>query len=495
MATVAFNNIPGNILVPFFYAEINSGGSPYQGDSKLLLMGQKLAAGSAVADTPIGPFGSETEVIGLCGVGSMLVDMYRVARRNAPFEPIWLLPLADPSGAAAAGSITITAPAVTGVGVLSVAGTRLTVQVNAADNATTIATAVRDAINNAGIPVSATNSAGVVTVTARHIGAASNGLELRVKTDEPNVFTTANAVIVAIGTGTAGTGTPTLTAALANCGDDEFDWIAAPYADTTSLNAIKDFLSDTGTGRWSPIKQLYGHYITATYGTLSTCVGIGNARNDRHVSIVGSQVAPDPTWMLAAAVAGQCSAHLTDAPEVSRPLQTLELVGIKPPIDRSKWWSVTDRQALYVDGIGACKVDRDGTVRIDRIVTTEQTNTAGVADATFRDVETIGQLMFTVRYFRTEVSNRHARQALADDNPGQVQEITTPRDLKMTLIHIYRELVNLGVLEKAEVFADFVIVTRDQNDATRVNAYLPIDVVNQLRVFAANVTTFLQYRN
>lgn len=491
---VAFNNIPGNILVPFFYAEINSGGTPFQGQSRLLMMGQKLAGGSAPVNVPIGPLSSESEAIALFGLGSMLVDMYRIGRRNAPFQPIWFLPLADPAGSAAAGSITITAPAVTGVGVISVCGTRLTVQINAADNATTVGVTIRDAINAAGLPVSATAAAGVVTVTSRHVGVVGNDLELRVKTDEPNVLTTTNAVVVAIGTGTAGTGTPTLTTALANLGDEEFDWIAGPYSDTVSLNAIRDFLSDTGTGRWSPIKQLYGHYITATFGNLSTLVGIGNARNDRHVSIVGSQVAPNPVWVWAAAVAGQAAAHLTDAPEVSRPLQTIYLEGVEPPVDRSKWWSITDRQALYVDGIGACKVSRDARVQIDRIVTTEQLSQSGVPDGTFRDIETLGQLMFIVRYLRTEVSNRHSRQALADDNPGRVQEITTPLDIRLTLIHIYRELVDLGVTEKAELFAEFVVVERDLNDATRVNAYLPIDVVNQLRVFAANVTTFLQYR-
>lgn len=492
--TVQFNNIPGNLIVPFWFAEINSGGSPYQGQSRLLLLGQKLSTGSAVADTPIGPIQSEREVIAFAGNGSMLVDMYRIARRNAPFQPIWLLPVADPAGAAAAGSITITAPGTTGVGVLSVCGTRLAIQINAADTATVIATAIKDAINNAGIPVSATNTAGVVTVTSRHVGTLGNNLELRVKTDEPNLLTTTNAVIVAIGTGTAGTGTPTLTTALANLGDDEFDWIAGPYSDTTSLNAIRDFLADTSTGRWSPIKQLYGHYITAAFGTLSTLVTLGNGRNDRHVSIIGSQVSPSPVWSWAAAVAGQAAAHLTDAPEVSRPLQTLVLEGIAPPISRSVWWTITDRQALYVDGIGAYKVTVDGLVQIDRIVTTEQVNAAGVPDTTFRDIETIGQLMFVARYFRTEVSNRHSRQALADENPAGVAEITTPRDIRNTLIHIYRELVALGVLEKADVFAQFVNVERDGNDANRINAYLPVDVVNQLRVFAANITTFLQYR-
>jgi phage tail sheath gpL-like len=30
-------------------------------------------------------------------------------------------------------------------------------------------------------------------------------------------------------------------------------------------------------------------------------------------------------------------------------------------------------------------------------------------------------------------------------------------------------------------------------DANRVNAYLPVNVVNQFRIFAANVTTYPEY--
>ena len=52
----------------------------------------------------------------------------------------------------------------------------------------------------------------------------------------------------------------------------------------------------------------------------------------------------------------------------------------------------------------------------------------------------------------------------------------------------------LGVTEKPSLFAEYLTVVRDLNDANRVNAYLPVDVVNQLRVFAANITTFLEYR-
>jgi phage tail sheath gpL-like len=61
-------------------------------------------------------------------------------------------------------------------------------------------------------------------------------------------------------------------------------------------------------------------------------------------------------------------------------------------------------------------------------------------------------------------------------------------------VHAYNDLVALGVLEKGDLFSTYVNVERDPNDANRVNAYLPVDVVNQLRVFAANVTAFLQYQ-
>ena len=493
--SVLFNNVPGNILVPFWYAEINSGGTPFEGNPRLLLVGQKLAGGSAVAAVPVGPIQSEREADALFGVGSMLSFMFRIARRNAPFQPIWALPLADPAGVAAGGSITInTAPAVSGAGLVNIMGRRIPFQINAADANTAIATNLAAAINAMGLPVTAAvdgTTAYKVNITARHVGALGNAQEVALVADEPNALTAANTTIVALA---AGTGVPVLTTALANLGDEEFDFIAAPYADATSLNAIRDFLDDSA-GRWSPIQQLYGHYFTANFGTLSANVTLGNGRNDQHVSIMASQTSPTPQWEWAAALAAVAVAHLGDAPELSRPLQTLPLLGVLPPRDRSLWWDIPDRQALYVDGVSGYKVSVDGLVRIDRVVTTYQQTASGVSDATYRDVETLAQLMFLVRYLRGEVSNRHGRQALADDNPFNLAEIATPRSVRNTLIHAYNDLVALGVAETADLFAQYVVVERDLNNATRLNAYLPVDVVNQLRVFGANVTAFLQYQS
>ncbi|WP_316229014.1 phage tail sheath subtilisin-like domain-containing protein [Bradyrhizobium sp. SZCCHNR1070] len=491
--SVLFNNIPGNELVPFFYAEINSGGTPYQGSPRVLLIGQKLAAGSAPVGTVYGPIQNEREAAAVFGVGSMLVAMYRIARLNAPFQPIWVLPLADPAGAAAAGSLTFTAPGVTGAGILWVMGRRVTFQVNASDTAAMVAANAAAAINAVGLPVTAAvdgATAGKVDVTAVHKGAVFNGQEVTFATDEANVLSAANTAVVPL---SGGNGVPDLAGPLASLGDQEYDFLAGPYSDAVSLNAVRDFLNDSA-GRWSPIQQLYGHYFSAQYGTLSALVTFGNGRNDQHVTVIGSQRSPTPEWEWAAAAAAMASAHLGDAPEVSRPLQTLVLQGVLPPRDRSLWWDIPDRQALYADGIAGCKVRSDGLVAIDRLVTTYQKTAAGVADGTFRDVETMFQLMFVARYFKTAVSDKHARQALADDNPFNLAEIATPKSVRNTLIHAYNDLVALGVLEKPDLFAQFVNVERDPNDANRLNAYLPVDVVNQLRVFAANITAYLQYQ-
>jgi phage tail sheath gpL-like len=493
--SVAFNTIPGNLRVPFFFAEINSGGTPGAGNPRMLLIGQKTSAGVMTAAVPYGPVQSEAEIIAQAGLGSMLHAMYNAARRNAPFQPVYVLPLVDPTGAAAAGSINInsgTALGVTGAAILLVMGRRIVVQVNAGDTAATTAAALVAAINAANLPIVASvdgTHSYDVDLAARHVGTLGNGIVVKIATDEPNVLTSANTTVTAL---TGGTGVPDLATPLANLGDQTYDWMGAPYADTTSLNSVRTFLNDT-SGRWSPYQMLYGHYTTVSFDTLSNLCTFGNGRNDQHVSIMGSQVSPTPVWEWAAALAAQEVEHLGTAPELSRPLQTLVLQGVLPPDDRSTWWDITDRQGLYSNGIGGYKVNSDGTVAIDRLITTYQKTAAGVADRTFLDIETMAQAMFVPRYFNIAVTNAHSRQALADDNPYNVAGLTTAKDIRNTVIHAYNDLVALGVAENAPVFAENVDVERNASDETRVDAYIPVDVVNQLRIFAANVTLFLQF--
>ena len=96
---ILFNQIPGSGLVaPMFAFEVNSAGG-YGSPARLLLIGHKVAAGSLAVNTPT-VIGSQSDADSLCGGGSMLREMYRIARQNAPVQEIWAMHVAEPAGAA-----------------------------------------------------------------------------------------------------------------------------------------------------------------------------------------------------------------------------------------------------------------------------------------------------------------------------------------------------------------------------------------------------------
>jgi phage tail sheath gpL-like len=585
LSAVPFNEVPSNILVPFFWGEFNSGGSPYENFPRPLLMGQMTSAGAATAGEPYGPIMSHNDAVAQFGPTSMLVGMYDMASAAAPLQPFWALPLGDPVGGAAAGSIIFTAPGVTGAAILYIMGREAAFQVNSSDTAAMVCANAVAAINGLNAPgvtpgtnvpivaaVDGTNLA-KCDITCAHVGALGNGLETIVATDQPNVidgdwsaavtatsaspavftwsavpfgngaqvvlggtsaptgFTagttyyvvnastntfelsatlggtainststgsglTATALIASVTALAGGSGVPSLSTPLANLGSTQYDWIAAPYADTTSLNEIRSFLSDQD-GRWSPAQQLFGHYTAAWPGqSLSALVTFGNGRNDQHVTVFGgwgSGASPSAPWEIAASLVGTEALHLANPPELSRPLQTLQCPNILPPRNQTTWWTTTERQALYSDGIAGGTVTVDGICAIDRMVTTYQQTAQGVNDQTFLDIETMAQGMYSMRYFRTQVTDEWGRAAFADENPFNLPNIATPQALARTLIYAYNDLCALGVAQHPELFQQYVVVARNALDPDRADAYIPENVVGQLRVFAANVTAFRSY--
>lgn len=498
---VAFQSIPSNLRVPLFYAEVNAGQSPYQGPSRTLLIGQKSAGGSATVNVPVRLDGDPQA---LAGAGSMLSEMAVWARQNHPFGEIWLLPLADPAGNAQTHTITISGGIAGNSGTLVtyVGGERIEIGVAPTDAAADVAANLAAAIGQGYVkfgrplsfPVVATVAAAVVTLTARNVGAlaAKQSILKDLIGDEGPL-----AQYVTIAAGTAGTGIPSLGTALAGLGDIEFDFICSPYADTTSLDVIRDYLGGT-SGRWSPLQQIYGHYLSVLFDTFSNLAAAGAARNDPNVSIMGVVNSPSSPWRWAAAYGARIAAdkniggEVDQAYRISQPVQTLDLVGIKPPQSRVNWFNITQRNQLYQDGIAGFRCTIDGQVLLDRVVTTYQTNAYAQPDITWLDVETRLQMVYFVRYMRQRITQKFGRMALADDNPGGQPGIVTAKVIKAECVHVYKELELGGLVENSGVFAQSLVVERS-SDPNRVNAYLPVDVVNQFRVFAANVTTFLQY--
>lgn len=488
---VAFENIPENIRVPLFYGEFGSGGTPYTGNARLLLIGQKLSTGSAPAGQPL--LATDGAVIGLAGAGSMLAQMHAIARRNAPAQEIWWLPLDDLlAGVKATGTITVGGTPVTQSGVASVyiAGRRVRVGVNTSDTNATIATALAASINAASdLPVTATAAAAVVTLTARHKGTLGNFIEVDLGdiVEEGKLGATLFTIVAMA----SGAGDPDLDTALDALGDDEFDWIALPYSGATELGAVSDLLGDV-SGRWSWIKQLYGHATTVGTGTVGTLAAFGLTRNNQHESIFPARKFRSAPWETCAAVGSQIARRKSLPPELSRPLHTIKLEGIKGPLLKSDRLTKQDLQTFYFSGISGYHVRRDGSVCIDRVITTFKTNAWGDPDWTYLDIETMAQSMYYVRSLRTETTSKHGRQALAMSNPGNLPHIVTPLDLEATLDHNYLKNIDLGVVENFDAFQRNRRVVINQLDPNRADAFVKIDHVNQLRIFACRIENNLQ---
>lgn len=496
---ISFNNIPANIRVPFFYAEVdNSQASFFQRQNTTLLIGQKLAAGTATADVPI-LITSVDQAKNLFGVGSMLARMVEMYKLNDDFTELWCLPLADNgAGVAATGTLTLTGPA-TANGTLNIyiAGQRVQVAVTSGDSATVIGDAIDTAVAAlTSLPVTSANVTGVVTFTAKHKGEAGNDIDIRVNyLGELGGETTPAGVTTAVVAMASGATNPVLTTGIANMGDQEFDAIVLPYTDTTSLDAIKVEMDDI-TGRWAWDRQVFGHVWGAKRGTVGALGTFGNARNDPHVTIVGYADSPSPSyeWAVCFAAPGVKALYAGGGAQ-ARPLQTLVMKGLLPP-PVSSVFTKKEQQILLYDGIATWYIQA-GEIRISVATTTYQKNSFGEPDPSYLHVTTMYTLMEVIRRLRQGVTQKYSRHKLANDGTrfGEGQAIVTPNILRAEGVAIYSQMEELGLVENIEAFKSAFVVERDPNDPNRVNMVYPPDLVNQLRVLGIKVQFRLQYND
>lgn len=487
--TVPFKQIPGNIRVPLFYAEVDpSFANTAQFNQRALLIGQKTSAGSAAANVPI-QCQSVADAKSQCGQGSILAQMAYAYRQNDPFGEVWLLPVVDDGAAVAAvGSINTTAAATAaGSLYLYIGGIRVTLALTGSQTAAQIATALAAAINavndlavTAAVDGSITSK---VNLTAKNAGVCGNDIDIRFNylgnAGGEALPTGYAATIVAMASGATN---PVLTTALANLADQPFDFIAVPWTDATSLNALQAFLNDT-SGRWAWTTQVYGHMFTAYRGTFGNRVTLGTGRNDQHASVMGFFDSPTPNWKWAAAVAAQAAVSVRA--DAGRPLQTLPLFDVLAPPIQSRD-SLTNRNTLLFDGISTFTVDAAGQVRIDRLITTYQLNSFSQPDNSYLSIETLFLLMLVLRGMASLVTTKYARVKLAADGTrvGAGSNVVTPNLIRADLIAYYRELESQGMVQNSDAFAQGLIVQRNASNPNRIDVLWPGTLINQLNVFA-----------
>jgi phage tail sheath gpL-like len=487
---VSFREIPADVVVPGQYIEIDASradtGTPPI-PRKIVIIGQKLAAGTAITAVPTEvPLATADEAVQLGGHGSMLAQMAVEAFKSHPYGKFTLIAVPDlEAGVAADGEIAVTGPATaSGTIALYIDGTKVSIGVTKADTAAQVATNIAAQVNaNVDLPVTAAVD-GVVTtqvnITARHKGECGNDIDVRYNFYQGEKLPAGIALAITAMTG--GTGNPDVGPLLAAIKGDDRLVLISPWTDATNIAKIEADFSD----RYGPMKQQESHCFASLSGSFATLNTYAATRNNPHVSIIvreSSMVAP---WRIAASVAGRVA--LRGSADPARPYFGMVLPGLPAPAEKDRFDQPT-RNNLLKAGISTLRYGPDGSVYIEMVVTTYKTNTMGVPTRAYFKL----QSKWTADYFRfawkSLIANRYPDYKLANDGtnfaPGQ--PIVTPNTLRIETIGLARTLEYAGIIENVDEFKATLLILRSIASPNQVNAVAAPNLVNQFDVFAAAI--------
>ncbi|HHA1670058.1 TPA: phage tail sheath subtilisin-like domain-containing protein [Enterobacter roggenkampii] len=492
--TVSMNSIPGELRVPLFYAEMdNSAANTASVTTRSLLIG-KCSSGSEIPVNTLQIMPSKDLAKKMAGRGSQLARMVEAYRRVDPFGELWVIALPD-SGGGSAGKVKVSGKA-TEAGSLNlyVGSHRVQVGVARNDTASQVLSALESAINrdeDLAVRASA-GSNDTLIIQSVNGGAETNHIPLTL-----NYFGATSGEYIPPGLNiqieemSGGAGDPDFFYTIPALADEPFDFIGVPYSDSATLQYINAEMNDS-SGRWSYLRQIYGHVYTARAGTVSELVAFGDTLNNQHITVAGyeKEVQTCLDELVAARLARQAIFVRNDP---ARPTQTGEINGALPA-PAGKRFTITEQQSLLAHGIATAYTE-SGVLRIQRDITTYKTNAYGVPDNSYLDSETLHTSAYVLRRLKAIITSKYGRHKLANDGTrfGPGQAIVTPAVIRGELCAAYRQMEREGIVENFEMFQKHLIVERNATDSNRLDVLFPPDYVNQLRVFAVLNQFRLQY--
>ena len=503
---LSFNQIPSSIGVPGAYVEFNGDNArtaPSAKPVRILVYGQKLATGAAVADVPI-LVSNIGQAITEFGRGSMLADMLGCHFQVNSLNEVYVIPQLDNGTTKATYTVTYAGtPTVDTATSLYVGGRRYVVSVTTASTPTTIAAAVAAAINaDLDATFTATSAVGVVTIVARHAGELGNDLQINPLFYRADSLP--NGVTVAVAQTIQGATNPDVADSIAATASGYYTDIIFPYTDEPNMALIEAELED----RWSPLPngtslgagQNDAHLWQALRGTQAELVLWSDTRNNRHVTTMAIEPSitvgastyvglMSPSWVVSA-VYGATGAYYSGITPNGN-LQNIAMGCLQPAPVPSRWtWN--ERNQLILNGFATYKYDSDGSgngLVLERATTNyTQTINGTVTDAE-RDTETQKLNSYLRWSLRQVILSKYGRHRLADDGNrvSRQQDVTTPLRIKATIVDLAGTWADLGYIEDYDQFKRDLVVERSVTDCNTVNALLSPNHVNQFRVFAGQI--------
>jgi phage tail sheath protein len=414
---------------------------------------------------------SAADVAAAYGAGSQAHLMALAAIKAYAYADLSLITVADnEAGVAATGNITITGTADT-QGVLRVnIGNADTLTVGVAANATaaTVAAAVKAAIDaETSLPVTATASEGLVTLTAKNKGTHGNHIRIRASN-------TAEGITVAVKAMSGGDADADIGPALNAVIAEGHNLIAVGCTDEANLLKLRTHLETVG----APEEKRWALGIYGQTGALAQTTTQAGRLNSGYLYSAWYRKTPSLPCELAAAFASVVASEEDPA----RPLNTLKLNGIGVCDSADKTMRTEQENALY-NGVTPIETSPDGTsAQIVRAISTYTKSGNGTADESLLDMTTVRTLIYVSRACIDRIALRFPRDKLSDRTPPRVRS---------ELIDVLMRCEELEILERVEENLPKLIVERDLQNTGMLNCRIPSDVVNGLHVVGMVVDLYL----
>lgn len=483
MDTIAFSAVPSGAIASgvFIEQEYKRNGTPGPIHQRIALLGQynsdkTLTNNVALAVT------SADEVAKYAGRGSMLHLMARklFAAIGSGSVKVDIVPLAAGTGSPS-GTITVTGPSTSsGTIALYIAGKLVAVSIANATAQNDIATAIRNAINaDLDLPVTATASTNVVTVTPRWAGLSANGITIRQDIQSVDAASEPSGVSVTIVDISGGSADPSIETALENFGGTWYTWVICPYNADASL----DLLEASGDARIAPgVKRPFAGVVgyTDTRANFLTWLASRNSPWTTGVPVEGS---PNLPGEIAASAVGACAVSASANP--ARPYKTLPLVGIVAG-DYAPW-TYAQRDAVEAAGGSSTYLDASGVVRIHDLVTTYTTNPLGAVDESWRFTVTITNIQAKI-YSLDELfaSAPFDRGIVVDDDAvTSLEYAISPKRVKAFIIKLIDDqwIPNAWSKNRDDIVAG-IVCEIDGTNKGRINVLVPDIIAVGLRIVA-----------
>lgn len=480
--TTTFDEIPYDWLKPGTYIEArpnyaNMGLVPFP--ARAILFVQMLATGIATAKTlyRITRAAEGTVLFGAGSVGADMVTAFKTTNRTNDVYAI-ALPDAD-VGQAATGSFTFSGSG-TGTVALYIGDVRVRISASATSTPAALATAAATAINAlASLPLKATAAADKVTLVAKHKGEVGNTVLLSVARRNDEVLP--SGLTVAVESMTGGTGNPEVQELLDAITNEWFTDIACAWSDAANQAALAGDLAN----RFKAMGKKDGHAYLGASGTFGEMTAKGAVTNSPHLTLIGGKRLTTAPWQWAAALCGLATFHLTNDP--ARQLRSLAMVGVMAPATEDLF-TEEEQNLLLGSGVSTFDVLPDGTVTLDRVVTTYKVSNLNVTDRAWLDIM-VPKTMTRVRYdWAAYVTLMYPRCKLADDDSAAAAHsdaVVTPKRMHASWAARCSLYERNAWIENTKRTIEESSFWRKDSDRNRLEANQQIVIIGNLMVLAA----------